>query len=131
MNIFVPSGFNGRLLTHCCKSSDSVILKSWSPFDADEISPAWVNVLKRIPSSIKEAVEVNNAPRVGYNRIRRDESAQCGVVIAGIIVHQPRGVTLLAGEGAVGLEDGGCAAFRAIGIVCAAGCSGTRTVGGQ
>ena len=63
-----------------------------------------VRVLERIAARIEEAVVVNHLPGAWHHRIRRDERAQRGVVVAGVVVEQTRGVALLAGEGAVGLE---------------------------
>ena len=41
---------------------------------------------------------------IWHNCIRRDEGAQQGIVVAGVVEHQAAGVGLLTGEGEVGLE---------------------------
>ena len=66
--------------------------------------PTGIRILERIAAHIKEAVVIDDQPRIGDNRIRRDERAQGGVVVARVVVEQTGGVALLPGEGAVGLE---------------------------
>ena len=68
-----------------------------------------------------KAIEVYHLLGIRHERIRRDERTQRGVVIAGVVVHQPRGVAFLSGEGAVGLEVARRGALGAVGVVCTAG----------
>ena len=85
---------------------------------------AGIRIPERIPARIEEAVVVDDPPRIGHHRIRRDEGAEVGVVVSGVVVEQTGGVTLLAGEGAVGLQTDRRAAFGTVGVVGAAGLYG-------
>ena len=71
-------------------------------------------------------------PRLRHHRIRGDERAQGGVVESGVVEHQPGGVLLLAGVGAV-RGQGACAAgsFFAVGVVRAIRSLNAAGVGGD
>ena len=82
--------------------------------------PRWVRILKRIPPRIEEAVVVDNHPRVRHKRVRRDERAQRGVVVAGIVVQQAGPVLLLSRERSVRPQSSRRAALGTVGMVGAA-----------
>ena len=90
-----------------------------------------ISIPKWIPPRIEESIVVNDHPRIGHNRIRRDEGTKSRIVVAGVVVHQAGGVGLLGGEGTVGLAVAGRCALGAVGVVRAAGCRGPRAVCGQ
>ena len=70
---------------------------------------------------VEEAVVVDDPARVGHERIGRDEGAQGGVVVAGVVIEQTGSVGLLAGEGEVNAQVAQRGALRAIRIVRVAG----------
>ena len=90
---------------------------------------ARVGEFERMALCIEEAIETNGVLGIGYKRIRRNRSAEGGVVVAGVVVEEAAGVGLLAGEGAVGLEVAGRAALRTVGVVRAAGSLGRAADG--
>ena len=65
---------------------------------------AGIHEPERVAACIEDAVEIDNPFWIRHHKIRRDEGAECGVIVAGVVVHQSCGVGLLASEGAVGLE---------------------------
>ena len=83
--------------------------------------PRRVRILKRIAACVKEAVVIYHTCGVGHHGVGGDEGTERGVVVAGIVVHQPRRVGLLPCEGAVGLEVAGRAVLGDVGVVGAAG----------
>jgi len=66
--------------------------------------PTGITELQRIPPHIEKPVVIHHPPRIRDERIRREERAQRRVVVAGVVIEQPRPVLLLAGEGAVGIN---------------------------
>ena len=90
---------------------------------------ARVGEFERMALCIEEAIETDGVLGNGYKGIRRNRSAEGGVVVAGVVVHQAGGVALLAGEGVVGLQVPRRAAFGAVGVVRAAGSLGRAADG--
>ena len=86
--------------------------------------PAGICILEWIAAYIEESVVVAHARRVGHERIRRDEGAEGGVIVAGVVVEQTGGVGLLPGERAVRLQVARRGALGAVGVVGAAGLYG-------
>ena len=83
--------------------------------------PGRIRILERIPPRIEEAVVVDDHPRVGHERIRRDERAQRGVIIPRIVVQQSRRIRLLPRERPVRAQSSRRGALCAVGVVGAAG----------
>ena len=85
---------------------------------------AGIHEPERVAACIEDAVEIDYPFWIGHHRIRRDEGAKSRIVVAGVVVQQPRGVAFLPGEGAVGLEVSRRGVLRTVGVVGAAGCRG-------
>ena len=79
-----------------------------------------VTVLKRILPRVEETVVVDNPPWVRHERIRGDEGAQRWVVVARIVVQQPRPVLLLPRERPVRVQGSPRGALGTVGMVVAA-----------
>ena len=79
-----------------------------------------IHILQRITARIQEAIVVDDHPLVGHNRIRRDERAKCGIIVARIVVQQPRPISLLSGKRPVRLQSSRRAALLAVDVVRAA-----------
>jgi hypothetical protein len=58
----------------------------------------WISIPHRIAPRIQIAIVIEHTCRIGHERVRRDELADLGIVIAGVVIHQPCAVQLLAGE---------------------------------
>ena len=78
--------------------------------------PTRIRILQRIPPRIQEAVVVDRHSRVRHERVRRDERPQRRVVIARIVVQQPRPVLLLPRERPVRVQGSPRTALRAVGV---------------
>ena len=77
--------------------------------------------IQRVGSNIEVSVVIEHAPGIRHNGIGRDELANHRVVIARPIIHQPRAIHLLAGEGEVrgqtiATATGGGVTPRAVGM---------------
>ena len=78
--------------------------------------PARVNAIHRIAGGVHVAIITEHTSWVRHEGIWREELAQFGVVVAGVVVLQAGAVALLAGEAVVG-DDNVTSARAAIGIV--------------
>ena len=113
-----PNSPTGNIVRACTQAG--IIPKS----RLSRLVAAGIRNLERIAAGVEEAFVINHPRRVRHERIRRDERAQRRVIVADVVVKQSGRVGLVAGEGAVGLEVAGGAAFRSVRIVRSVGCFG-------
>ena len=59
--------------------------------------PTRIIIPDRIAQGIKIAVVRLNIPRIGHERIWREEGADLGIIVAGVVVVETRVIDILAG----------------------------------
>ena len=93
--------------------------------------PTGIRVFQRIPPRVHVPVVVRHHPRIGHDRVRRQERAQGRVVVAGVVVEQARAIALLPRVRPVRLQVAAAAAYTPVGPVRAAGHLTAACVRGQ
>ena len=76
----------------------------------------WVIILHGIPTDVHVAIIGEHVCRIRHEGIWREEVAQFGVIVAGVVVHQAGGIQLLPRE-AVFAAEFMAAAVTTIGMV--------------